>query len=191
MSLGISPGLGGSNNASATAGSLFSPQLAALSFKPARAILEELQRVLANNGLQCTLLPPSSSNAGGGGTSKLAFGDSLASMSISGMRAQTRGLDDSSSGGGSSSSSSTTHPHVLECRQGNHRFQFHVTPLNNSNVAAAARIAMELDATDRPSSATTTGGGQQQSFSIRIKRVLGDAQTFRDMCAKLLPQLKL
>jgi hypothetical protein len=40
LSLGISPGMGGSNNASATAGSLFSPQLAALSFKPARAILE-------------------------------------------------------------------------------------------------------------------------------------------------------
>jgi hypothetical protein len=146
--------------------------------------------VLANNGLQCTLLPPSSNAGGGSGASKLAFGDSLASMSISGMRAQTRGLDDSSGGG---SSSSTTHPHVLECRQGNHRFQFHVTPRNNSNAAAAARIAMELDAAaaDRPSSAIAAGGGGQQSFSIRIKRVLGDAQTFRDMCAKLLPQLKL
>jgi len=176
--LGVSAGLGGSSNSTATAGSIFSPQLSAMSFKPARAILDELQRVLAINGLQCTLLPPSQSASASGG--KAAFGAGSNALAISVLRSP----DDSSA------FQQQQQHYVLECRQGSHRFQFHVTPLNS----AAARLAMDLDggaADGRPTSAAGGAPLGGQSYSVRVKRVLGDAQTFRDLCAKLLPQLKL
>ena len=163
---------GSSPPAAAAGPSAFNAQLSALSFKSARTILDELQRVMAANGLQSTLLPPSGSPQGksfvpppGG------VGSGLAPISISSLRPPSR--EDGSTG-------AVAATHVLECRQGSNRFQFHVSPLP----AAHARIAHELDADAAPNSPT-------HSFSVRVKRVLGDAQTFKDLCARILPQLKL
>lgn len=153
--------------------SAFNAQLSALSFKSARTILEELQRVMTANGLQSTLLPPSFSGPAGSPQGKFVPppGGVAAPISISSLRPPSR--EDGAAAGVSAT-------HVLECRQGSNRFQFHVAPLP----AASARIAHELDADATPNSPT-------HSFSVRVKRVLGDAQTFKDLCARILPQLKL
>ena len=185
-------GTSGGAAAAASGSSAFGTQLSAMSFKSSRAILDELQRVLSANGLQWSVLPPSGPAAAATGhpSSPLgpkhgfvpasigaaapvsSAGGSLAPISISSLRPHAHAAD-----GVSASASSSQ---VLECRQGGNRFQFHIAPLTTT----AARLALDLDE-------TAGGASPAHSYSIRVKRVLGDAHTFRDLCAKLLPQLKL
>jgi hypothetical protein len=182
----------------ASTASSFNTQLSAMSFKPQRAILEELQRVLHSNGLQFTILPPSGSSASGAAANPLsplgkhgfvpanlaaggvsAASASLAPISISSLKPLPRGLD------GLDGSSSSSQNQVLEVRAGSNRFQFHVAPIAAGSAGMAKALAADFDG-DASSSA-----GHGAGYAVRVKRVLGDAASFRDICAKLLPQLKL
>lgn len=187
-----------------------------MSFKPQRAILDELQRVLQANGLQFTVLPPSGATAAAaasptsplgkhgfvpanlaGGVVGASTSATLAPISISSLRPLPRGIDGdaasaSASSAPSSSASASNNNQVLEVRAGSNRFQFHVAPIASGSAGLAKALAADFDGDSTSSSSSSAGAGSHGAgYAIRVKRVLGDAQSFREICAKLLPQLKL
>lgn len=174
------------SSVSSSFGPSFDARLSALSFKPVRAILDELNRVLHANGLQFALLPPSGASSASPASprsGKHAFASAGFSppISISSLRPQPRPSSVGSHGVSDDAPSSA----VIEVRSGPNRLQFHVSPLATVSAGLAQQLAADLDGQRAPPTHAGTG------HAVRVKRVLGDATAFKEICAKILPQMRL
>src|SRR6185437_12587738 len=98
---------------------------------------------------------------------------SLAPISISSLRPQPRNAAAIGGGDDGNPSSAAAHHAVLECRQGNNRFQFHISSLSAASAGASKALA-DLD------SSPSAGHHHHAGFTIRVKRVLGDSHTFKE-----------